>query len=80
MKATTLSTVRLLDYLPEHPMLTVQRARQLLDATSPTTGKAIDVLCRAGVLEETTGKRRDRVYVYRKYLTVLSEDTGLIEE
>jgi hypothetical protein len=36
--------------------------------------KAIDALCQAGVLQEITGKRRDRVYAYRRYLDVLGRD------
>ena len=31
------------------------------------------------VLPELTGKARDRVYAYRKYIAVLSEDTDAIE-
>ncbi len=76
-KATTLSAVRLYDLLPEHPMVTLSRAIELLETTKPTAGKAIDALCQVGVLHEITGKRRDRVYAYRAYLDVLAEDTGI---
>jgi hypothetical protein len=48
----------------------------LLKTTKPTAGKAIDVLCRAGILYETTGKQRDRIYAYNAYLKVLTEDTA----
>ena len=43
----------------------------------PTAGKAIDALCKAGVLGETTGRQRDRVYAYRSYMKVLAEDTTI---
>jgi Fic family protein len=78
-EATTLTAVRLFDLLPEHPMVTLPGAMQLLKSTKPTTAKAIGALSQAGVLEETTGKRRDRVYAYRAYLDILAEDTEAIE-
>jgi Fic family protein len=78
-EATTLTAVRLFDLLPEHTMVTLPGAMQLLKSTKPTTAKAIGALSQAGVLEETTGKRRDRVYAYRAYLDILAEDTEAIE-
>ena len=49
--------------------------------TKPTAAKAIDALVQAGILQEITGKRRDRVYAYRAYLATLSEEldaTGIV--
>ena len=74
-KAATVTAVRLLDALPDHPIITLPRAMKLLKTTKPTAGKAIDTLCKTGILHETTGKQRDRVYAYDAYLTVLAEDT-----
>jgi Fic family protein len=75
-KAATITAVRLFDFLPEHPIVTPPRVMELLKTTKPTAGKAIDALCRAGILKETTGKQRDRVYAYSAYLKVLTEDTA----
>ena len=74
-KATTLTAVRLFDLLPSHPIVTLQSAMGLIETTQPTAGKAIDALCKAGVLHEISGKRRDRVYAYKRYLDVLAQDT-----
>lgn len=74
-RATTLPAVRLFDLLPVHPMVTLSNTITFLQTSKPTAGKAIDALCRAGVLREITGKRRDRIYAYRAYLDVLSKDT-----
>ncbi len=76
-EAATVSSIRLFDLLPEHPMVTLPRTMELLGASKPTAGDAIDALLRAGVLEETTGRKRDRVYAYRAYLDVLGEDTAV---
>jgi Fic family protein len=73
-KATTVTAVRLFDHLPEHPIITLPRTMELLGTTKPTAGKAIDALCKAGILGETTGRQRDRIYAYGAYLNVLAED------
>jgi Fic family protein len=75
----TLAAVRLFDRLPEHPMVTLSRATEMLDATKPTAARAIETLRECGILAETTGRRRDRVYAYEKYLSVLTEDAGVPE-
>ena len=77
-KAATIPSVRLFDLLPEHPMVTLPMAMKLLDISKPTAGKAIDALCQAGILQEITGRKRDRVYAYQAYLSVLAEDTSVI--
>jgi Fic family protein len=71
---STVPAVRLLDMLPEHPVITVPLASKLLSVTAPTARKAIDVLEAGGVLRETTGRRRDRVFAYHKYLQILTGD------
>jgi Fic family protein len=73
----TLTAVRLFELLPDHPMVTLQSAAGLLETSSPTAGKTLDVLCRVGVLREVTGRRRDRVYAFQSYLDVLAEDTAI---
>lgn len=72
--------LRLFELLPRHPVITVGSAMKLVDTTKPTAGKAIDLLVRAGVLAETTGKRRDRSYAYERYLERLRVGTELVGE
>jgi len=73
--AATVTSVRLFNRLPDHPIVTVSTVMDVLKTTKPTASKAIEALCQAGILHEMTGKRRDRVYAYRAYLNVLTEDT-----
>ena len=40
-------------------------------------GRLLITLCQAGILEETSGRSRDRVYAYREYLNLLREGTEL---
>ena len=70
---TSVAAVRLFEFLPKHPVVTTVRVMQLLEITKPTAGRAIEALVQTGVLRETTGKKRDRTYVYREYLALLGE-------
>jgi Fic family protein len=49
-------------------------AVELLGVSKPTAIKAIEALEKVGILQETSGKRRDRVYAYQKYLDVLTDE------
>lgn len=70
----TVAAIRLLDLLPEHPIVTVPGVASLLEVTSPTARKAIEVATTVGILRETTGRQRDRAYAYHKYLQILTGD------
>jgi len=73
----SVAALRLFELLPRHPVVTVASVMKLVDASKPTAGKAIDLLARVGVLHETTGKKRDRSFVYEKYLAQLRVGTEL---
>jgi Fic family protein len=73
----SLVALRLFELLPRHPVVTVASVTTLVDTTKPTAGRAIELLVAAGVLVETTGKKRDRAFVYRSYLDRLRVGTEL---
>jgi Fic family protein len=68
---------RLIELLPEHPIVTIARAVDLLSTTKPTANKAVSALVDARVLVETTGRRRDRTFGYVAYLDRLRAGTEL---
>jgi Fic family protein len=76
-EGTSIAAVRLFELLPRHPIVSVASAVKLLQTTKPTAGKAVDRLVLAGVLVESTGKKRDRSFVYRGYLDRLRVGTEL---
>jgi Fic family protein len=76
---TSLATLRLFELLPRHPIVTVASAMTLLETTKPTAGRAVELLAGASVLVETTGKKRDRSFVYQAYLDRLRMGTELEE-
>jgi Fic family protein len=70
----TVSSLQLLDLLPEHPVVTVPLVAKLLKVSAPTARKAVDLAVNAGVLKESSGKQRDRAFSYHKYLQTLTGD------
>ncbi len=70
----TIPALRLFELLPEHPVITVPLACKLMDSTPPTVNKAIAALTSTRILGETSGRKRDRVYAYRRYLDVLERE------
>lgn len=71
---STVAAIQLLDLLPDHPVVTVARVSKLLKITAPTARKAVDVAVNAQILREVSGKQRDRVFAYHKYLQILTGD------
>ena len=71
----TIPTLRLFEQLPVHPIVTLPRVIKVIDTTKPTASKAITALVDAGILRETTGRVRGRVYAYNAYLRVLTQNT-----
>jgi Fic family protein len=75
--AVNLLAVQLFERLPSRPITTAPWVVDALSTTKPTAGRAIEALLAAGVLVETTGKKRDRVYAYQAYLDRLRAGTDL---
>ncbi len=57
------------------PVSTIPRLAKRTRLTLPTIAKALDVLGNLEMVSETTGKKRNRVYRYDRYLTILNEGT-----
>ena len=74
---SSVSAARLFERLPNHPILTVTSAMTLIGASKPTATRAIETLIAAGVLIETTGKKRDRSFAYGQYIDELRIGTEL---
>lgn len=71
MSSVSVHTIRLFEFLPTMPKLTVERAVELLGVTYPTANTAVKSLVEAGVLVETSGKARHRSYLYHRYVDLL---------
>lgn len=69
------SAHRVLDMLRRHPITTIPISVGQLNLTAPTVRSAIESLESIGIVREITGKQRDRIYVYDKYVKILDEGT-----
>jgi Fic family protein len=77
---TSVSSTRLFERLPNHPIVTVAAVMKLIDASKPTATRAIETLIAAGILVETTGRKRDRSFAYQAYIDRLRIGTELERE
>ncbi|MDF3048002.1 MAG: cell division protein Fic [Candidatus Midichloriaceae bacterium] len=62
-----------LEYMKRLPQVTVRLLAKELQITEPTARSALHHMTSIGILEEVSGKKRDKVYVYRNYLYILEE-------
>jgi len=69
------SALRVHHELQRRPLVNVAALSDTTGLTPPTIGKALDALVRLAIVREVTGRRRNRVFAYDEYLTVLSEGT-----
>jgi Fic family protein len=64
--------------LQAKPVTTVAKLRALTGLTTPTVNSLLRELESREIVKESTGRARDRIYVYRRYLDALAaEDEGV---
>jgi len=69
------STLRVYNAMCKRPALTINEAKRLTDLSFPAVNKAMEALVKLSIVRELTGGRRNRVFAYQQYLSVLSEGT-----
>ena len=69
------SLLRVHEALKEHPILSLSGIRKRTTLAFATAAAAMEWLVRQGIAREITGKRRDRLFVYDRYLSILAEGT-----
>ena len=69
------NALRVFDALRARPVATIGDLVARIGVTYPTAAKNVDALAQLGILRELTGRRRDRVFAYDRYLGILNEGT-----
>ena len=69
------SALRVHEVMQERPLVTMPEVQTKTSLSFPAVSAGIQLLSRLGIVKEITGKRRDRVFAYSKYLAVLNEGT-----
>ncbi len=83
--SSSVSGVRLLDYLYEQPIINVRMVERHLETSFVTASRLIEQLVKMEVLRETTGGLRNRRYEYAPYLALFesartkSEQTSKVQ-
>ena len=72
------SALRIHDLFQQSPFLTANQLVQKTGLSAPTVNAALVDLERFGIINEVTGRKRGRVFSYRRYLAILSEGTDPI--
>ena len=71
------STLRIFEALKTYPILKLSAAKRQTELSFPTASSAMEALVKLKIAREITGKRRDRMFVYDEYLSVLNEGAEL---
>jgi len=69
------SALRVHDVLQRRPLSTIAGLGAATSLSVPTVTTALEALARLRVVREVTGRRRNRVYSYVRYVRILSEGT-----
>jgi hypothetical protein len=69
------SALRVHDALKARPLASLQDVAKRSALSFPAAATAMDLLVELGIVRELTGKRRNRVFAYDAYLTILNEGT-----
>lgn len=68
------SALRVHEALKVRPILSLNVIREQTGLSFPGASSAMEVLMDLGIARELTGKRRNRLYVYERYLSLLNQE------
>ncbi len=69
------SALRVHEALKARPIVSLSAVREATGLSFPAASSGMELLQSLGLARELTGKRRNRLFVYERYLAILSEGT-----
>ena len=69
------SVLRVFEHMQHMPIVSIPGAAEKIGISAPTVAKSLEHMQRLGLLRETTGRQRHRLFVYDAYLAMLNEGT-----
>jgi len=72
------SALRVHEALKARPIQTMPGLREATGLSFPAVSSAMDLLVELAIARELTGKRRNRLFVYDRYLAILNEGTEAV--
>jgi len=67
------NAARIFDEFRRRPLSSISDLARRANVAFPTASRAVNALKRLGIVEEITGRQRNRVYAYRRYIAILNE-------
>ena len=65
----------LLTHIEKNPIIDTKKTSDALGLSYNTTARYVDILCRKGILTQTSKSGKARIYSYTDYLSILRKDT-----
>ena len=72
---TAATTLWVFASLCQRPLATLNQVRQRTGLSFPSAAKGMEALAGLGIARELTGQRRNRIFAYDRYLSILNEGT-----
>jgi len=69
------SALRVHELMERNPFVRIRTAAKALKLTIPTVTSALNHLLQLGIVKEVSGKRRDRLFAYSRYVSMVGEGT-----
>jgi len=69
------SVLRVFQHMQRNPIIAIPSAAKRIGISAPTVAKSLGHMIDLGILEETTGRERHRLFVYKGYLDILNVGT-----
>lgn len=69
------NALRVFDSLCARPLANLNALTESTGASYPTVARAVEALENLGIVREITGRKRERVFAYTRYLGILNEGT-----
>jgi Fic family protein len=69
------SALLIYQYAQANPLFSIKNAAREMKVSFPTTSSAVARMSKAGILRESSGKRRDRLFLYENYLDILNQES-----
>jgi Fic family protein len=62
-------------YAQANPLFSIKNAARQMKVSFPTASSAVARMTKAGILRESSGKQRDRLFLYESYLDTLNQES-----
>jgi Fic family protein len=69
------SAIKALIVMRERPLVSLKAVAMGANLSFPAAGAGVALLEKLGIARELTGRRRDRIFAYHRYLAILNEGT-----